>query len=350
MIDYLVVGLGLAGVTFCNQLEKGNKTFKVISDTSQTASLVAGGLYNPVILKRFTLAWKAQQHLDIAMPFYGELEKKLDEKLNYKLPIFRRFKSPEEQNIWFEASDKKGLGEFLSTQVHTNTNTCIDAPFGYGEVLHTGRIDTEKLIMGFKAYLLKRKLLRAENFDYGELQVDRNQVKYKSLIARRIVFAEGFGLSQNSYFNYLPLNGTKGEYLLIKSPDLREERAIKSSIFSIPLGEGRYQVGATYQNNDKTNEPTDQARKELLKKWDTFVKCEYEIIDQVAGVRPTVIDRRPLVGQHPEHHNLYVLNGLGSRGVMMAPYASQGLYDFIELQRPIDPEMDIARFSKKRFK
>jgi len=59
MQDYLVVGLGLAGVAFCNVLEQHNKSFTVISDASQQASTVAGGLYNPVILKRFTKAWKS---------------------------------------------------------------------------------------------------------------------------------------------------------------------------------------------------------------------------------------------------------------------------------------------------
>ena len=68
MVDYLIVGLGLAGISFCEVLERNQKSFKVISDDSQTSSVVAGGLYNPVTLKRFTLAWKAKEQLDLAMP------------------------------------------------------------------------------------------------------------------------------------------------------------------------------------------------------------------------------------------------------------------------------------------
>ena len=69
MVDYLVVGLGLAGISFCEVLEKEGKSFKVITDNSQQASQVAGGLYNPVILKRFTLAWKAKEQVELAQPF-----------------------------------------------------------------------------------------------------------------------------------------------------------------------------------------------------------------------------------------------------------------------------------------
>lgn len=66
----------------------------------------------------------------------------------------------------------------------------------------------------------------------------------------------------------------------------------------------------------------------------------------MAGIRPTVVDRRPLVGGHPEHQNMYVLNGFGSRGVLIGPYASKQLFDYIENQTDLDPEMDIQRFTK----
>ncbi len=347
MQDYLVIGLGLAGISFCEQLEKHGKSYTVISDTSQTSSLVAGGLYNPVILKRFTLAWRAKEQLDRAIPFYTHLEKKLGIKLNYPLPIYRRFASIEEQNLWFEACDKRGLSEFLSTKIHQNTNPNIDAPFGYGEVLGTGRIDTKLLVSAYKKYLRKKKCFSGERFDYDILKIKKKYVQYQSLQARRIIFAEGFGMLRNPFFNYLPMQGSKGEYLFIRAPDLKEDKAIKSSIFCIPEGDNVYRVGANYAREDKSSIPTDTAKGELLKKWDTFIRCEYEVIGHVAGVRPTVRDRKPLVGQHPEHQNLYVLNGFGSRGVMAGPYASAQLFDFVENGASVDIEMKVVRFRKK---
>jgi len=69
------------------------------------------------------------------------------------------------------------------------------------------------------------------------------------------------------------------------------------------------------------------------------------VIEHVAGIRPTVKDRRPLVGRHPEYSNIYVLNGLGTRGVMIAPYVAQELYNYIQHDIPLDPEIDIKRFT-----
>ncbi len=349
MLDYIIVGLGLAGISFCEQLERNNKSFLVISDDSQTSSVIAGGLYNPVILKRFTPAWKAQEQLGKAIPFYQGLEEKLKVQLDFKVPVLRRFASVEEQNLWFEAADKKGLSNFLSTELVQNKNPKINAPFGYGEVLHTGRIDTATLLNSYADYLLKQQLFLKETFDYSALKISKENVEYKSIEARQIVFAEGFGLKQNPYFSYLPLNGTKGELLTIKARTLMEDKVIKSSVFIIPLGDDLYRVGATYKWKDKSNIPTQEAKSELLQKLDTFLTCDYEIVDHVAGIRPTVADRRPLVGRHPKYGNLYMLNGFGSRGVMIAPFAAEQLYAAIEKKEPILKEMDISRFTKKYF-
>lgn len=349
MLDYIVVGLGLAGISFCEVLEKEGKTFRVISDQSQTSSLVAGGLYNPVILKRFTLAWNAGEQMDLALPFYANLEQKLGVKLDYKLRVLRRFVSSEEQNKWFEAADRPGLDRFLSTTLVANANSSIDAPFGYGEVLHTGRIDTSTLLSTYSAYLAKKGVLVQESFDFSCFKSFSEHVSCKSINAKQIVFAEGYGLKNNPFFNYLPLNGTKGELLTIKASDLMEENVIKSSVFIIPIGADLYRIGATYNWKDKTNPPTEKAREELQGKLRTFLKCDFEVVNHVAGIRPTVVDRRPLVGQHPKYNGMYVLNGFGSRGVLVAPNVSNSLFNAIESGVSLRPEIDIERFTKKYY-
>ncbi len=347
MVDYLVVGLGLAGTCFCEVLERHGKSFKVISDNSQQASEVAGGLYNPVVLKRFTLAWKADEQLDLAIPFYKSLENKLQVKLDYEIPVLRRFASIEEQNLWFEASERAKLKQFLSFKIRENQNPAIDAPYGFGEVLHTGRVAIKTLLRAYKKHLKNQGSLVEECFDYKELKLLENEVVYRSIRAGQFVFAEGFGLKKNPYFSYLPLNGTKGELLTIKAPNFKETSVIKSSVFSIPLGNDLYRIGATYKWKDKTNTPTEASKNELLEKLRRFLKCDFEIVDHVAGIRPTVADRRPLVGRHPKYENMYVLNGFGSRGVLIGPYASEQLYKYIEHDEIMDSEMNIERFKKK---
>jgi glycine/D-amino acid oxidase-like deaminating enzyme len=106
-----------------------------------------------------------------------------------------------------------------------------------------------------------------------------------------------------------------------------------------------YLVGSTYEWTDKTNTPTSKAKSQLLEKLELLISCSYEVVNQRAGIRPTVSDRRPLVGCHPNHNRMYVLNGLGTRGVLIAPSMAESLYEFIESNTPLPEEIDINRFT-----
>jgi glycine/D-amino acid oxidase-like deaminating enzyme len=344
-IDYIIVGCGLASISFCEQLRQNNHTFIVFDDASQKSSLVAAGLYNPVILKRFSEVWKAKEQLDIALPLYKSIEEHLNIKIDYELQLLRRFTSIEEQNMWFDASDKPKLEPYLSLKLLKNSNYHIDAPFGFGEVLKAGRLDTETLIDAYKSFLRTNDCIIETTFSHDLLRIDELILNYEDISAKNVVFTEGFGLKQNPYFKNLPLNGTKGEVVTIRSKVLQLSHAIKSSVFVIPLGNDLYTVGSTYNWNDKSNCPTQEGKEELLTKLRSFVTCDFEVIEHVAGIRPTVKDRRPLVGRHPEYSNLYVLNGLGTRGVMIAPYVAKELYNYIQHDSPLDPEIDIKRFT-----
>ena len=121
---------------------------------------------------------------------------------------------------------------------------------------------------------------------------------------------------------------------------------IKASVFVLPLGNDLYKVGATYSWEDKTNLPTEEGKKQLLDKIKEVLQCDFEIVEHLAGIRPTVADRKPLVGTHPKYPNLHVLNGLGTRGVMIGPDMAKQLFENIELEKPIDSAADIMRFKK----
>ena len=346
-VDYIVVGSGLAGIAFCEKLSEHNKSFVVFDDGSQKSSSVAGGLYNPVVLKRFTSVWKSKEQLGKALPLYNKLEKQFGVQLDYKIPVYRKFASLEEQNDWFAASDKTNLSEYLSPKIVKNTNKNINAAFGFGEVLGTGRIDVHKLVTLYKNYLFKNNMLLEEAFDYSLVQATDQGIFYKGIKTKYIVFSEGFGVSKNLFFQYLPLVPTKGELLIIEAPDLNMDFVLKGNGFLIPVGNSHYIVGATYDWNDTSQQTTDKGKEELLVKLKNLITCKFKVVGQVAGVRPTVKDRRPLVGQHQQHKNLYVLNGLGTRGVMIGPYVAEQLFNFIEYKMPLEKEINIIRFKVK---
>jgi glycine/D-amino acid oxidase-like deaminating enzyme len=347
MIDYIIVGNGLAGISFSEIALKANKSILVFDNNSQPSSRIAGGLYNPVVLKRFSEVWKAKEQLEFAFPLYHNIQEKLSVVFDYKIPILRKLASIEEQNNWFQAADKPSLATFLNTNLINTKYQNIDAPFQYGFVNETGYLDINTLILSYSKYLLSLDALSEETFDYDSIQFLDNYISYNGIEAKHIIFAEGFGLHANPYFNDLPLDGTKGELLIIKTPDLDLDVVIKSSVFILPIGNDLYKVGATYDWKDKTNTPTEKGKIELVQKLKEIINCDFEIIEHFGGVRPTVKDRRPLVGTHPNHSQLHILNGLGTRGVMLGPYLANQLFQYIENDIPLEKEINIIRCYKK---
>jgi len=338
MLDYIVVGLGLAGTSFCETLRKKGKSFLVINNRSQVASRVAGGIINPIILKRFTLSWRADEQLPIALKFYHEMEGFLNVKLLENRSVLRVFASVEEQNLWFEAADQPLLKPFLDLELISNHNKEVNAPLKYGRVLQTWRLDTQKMLNAYEEWLYSDNKLQFDTFDYEALKMGSEYLEYKGIRAKQIVFSEGFGLKRNPFFNYLPLQGSKGEYLTINTASLKEENMLKSSIFLIPLGNDLYKVGATYNRDEKNNLVTESAKNILLKKTNQLLNASFKLTNHEAGVRPTVKDRRPLLGKHPKQERLWLLNGFGSHGILIGPWASQYLYlSLIHISEPTRP-------------
>jgi glycine oxidase len=348
MIDYIIVGSGIAGISFSEFALQNNKSILVFDDNSQNSSRIAGGLYNPVILKRFSEVWKAKEQIDLLNVFYPQIEKRIETKIDFKLPVLRKFFSIEEQNNWFVAADKPNLSPFLSTTILQKTYLGINSFYNFGEVMHTGYVDTNLLLKSYHFYLDQKNLLKKAKFDYSKLEIKENHIIYDDIMAKNIIFAEGFGLHANPFFNDLPLDGTKGELFIIKAPNLNLDCILNSSVFILPIGNNLFKVGATYNWKDKSNTPTNEGKQELLERINELLDCEFEIIEHFAGIRPTVRDRRPIVGTHREHKNLHILNGLGTRGVMLGPYLAKALFDNIENNIPLDTEIQINRFYKKK--
>ncbi|MGK0290161.1 MAG: glycine oxidase [bacterium] len=344
-VDYIIVGLGLAGLAFSRELTKHNKKFIVFEDDSQHSSKVAGGMYNPVVLKRFTPVWDAKTQLEKALPFYEELEDLLGGKYDYKVDIYRLFTSIEEQNNWFATCDNPVLSDYMIPKVIKRKYNGIDSPFGYGNVTKTGRLDTLTLLNDYRKHLEKENLITYDKFDHESIILDKDKVEYKDITAAKVVFCEGFGIKKNPFFKMLPMEEAKGEMITIHAPELLIDFVLKSSVFIMPLGNDLYKIGATFNWDDTTSTPTEKAKNELIDKLNKIISVPYKIVGHVAGIRPTVRDRRPLIGVHSKYSQLTILNGLGTRGVMIAPTVAAELYDHLENGSELRKEININRFN-----
>ena len=346
-IDFIIVGQGIAGSVLSLSLIKAGYTISVIdSPNLSTSSKVAAGIWNPIVFKRLTKSWLADDLIPELQAFYNFWEKELNTTFVHQRSIIKAFTEEQEKNLWIKKSVEGNL--FLDKQ--TYEDLAIDENYtvnSYSKVLQAGNLDVAHFIESIKSYLITKQSYNEERFDYHQLNITENEITYNSVIAKNIIFCDGHLITKNPFFNWIPMKPAKGEVLTIHCTELKLKQDIfNKGFFILPLGDDLYKVGATYEWEQLNDIATEKGKDELLKKLSSVITSPYQIISHDAGVRPSVIDRRPVVGHHPEYKNLFIFNGLGTKAVMLAPYFAKQLVASIQTNTPINSEVNPNRFRK----
>jgi glycine/D-amino acid oxidase-like deaminating enzyme len=340
-VDYIIVGQGLAGTWIGFQLIKKGCTVLVINHSSlSNSSLVAGGLYNPLLAKRQKLSYLAHEIYPHIESVYAEIETYVNHSVLKQEPIQYIIESIEELNTWSVLCETEAYKPFVKMTDLVDFPS-IDAPHGGVEILHSGWVNIPELLQAFKEKLRQDFAYLDEVFNQEELCIDADGVSYKDIKAKGIVYAQG---TPTIHQDIIRLKPAKGEILRVNIPKLELPFIPQQGVFMLPLGDGNFKIGSTFEWKDLSENTTEEGKMQLLKKWLNFYKGEYTIVGQEAGVRPSSNDRRPILGALDQDNKSFVFNGLGSKGVALAPYFSSQLANFITEGTAIDKEVDLKRF------
>ena len=344
-IDYIIVGQGLAGSVLAYSLMQQNQKVLVVDEATEiSSSKIAAGLCNPLVFKRLTKSWMIDELLPYAKKFYRNQEELLGEDFYFDVPLYKLFVDETEQTFWKEKSNNPQLFDWISNEIEFPFDKeKVNYPYGAAKTLNSGFLKTANWLAKFKTYLIDRNSYLNHKFDYLDIALRDNEVHWKGYKAKKIIFCEGYQCVNNPYFSWLPFKLTKGEVLTVKFKNLGLNYPINKGVFVLPYGE-YYKLGATYNWDDLDEIPTEKGKAQLLQKASKFINDRIELIDHKAGVRPTVRDRRPLLGVHPTYNQLAVFNGLGTKGVMLAPYFADKMVELILNRKALLPEVDISRF------
>lgn len=346
VLDYLIVGQGLAGTLLAHFLLKIGKAIHIIdNDYERAASKVAAGIVNPVTGRRYVKSWKIDELLPFVQQTYQELETELGVKLFHSIPIIRTLFNRREENDWLNRSGETGYEKYLLDGYDLEAYAMHTVPaFSYGETAHTARVDLKTLVTACKKKWTATGFLSKEQLDYDCLEFREAYIEYKHFSAKRVIFCEGHQGKTNPFFSYLPFGGAKGEALIVRIKAADFGKIIKHRVFIVPMGQDLYWVGSTSDWHFEHDLPTAKGKQFLEERLKDFLKVPFEIVEHKAAVRPTVKDRRPFLGQHPEFSNLIIFNGLGTKGASLGPYFAQQLVGFLEQKNALDREVDIKRF------
>lgn len=345
---FILVGQGIAGSILAYRLLQNNIPFVVIDKSElSSASKVAAGLMNPVVFRYLTLSWKCPKLFHQAEDFYRQFEAETGQAVYHPTNILRVF-GQDEPERWKAKIMSPGFDELLDEAIPTQfASGSFLAPYGYGRVKNAAWVDTQKFVSLVRNMLIERSLLIEEQFDHQRLVLENDRVSYENLMADALVFCEGHLATHNPWFQFIPFRPVKGEVLTICVKDLKLDQVVNKDIFILPLGDDLFRVGSTYDWADLSEEPTSQAAETLTKKLKNILLLPFEVVEHQAGIRPAVADRRPVVGKHPIHPQLFIFNGLGAKGAMLAPAFSEDLLLQLLGKKEAESESDPKRFASK---
>jgi glycine/D-amino acid oxidase-like deaminating enzyme len=342
--DYIIVGQGIAGSLLAYQLLKAGKQVLILNDESiPTSSAVAGGIFNPITGKNLDKTWLADTIFPYFKEFYLSVEKETHSCFYHETKLFRPYANEQQRRHFLQLTDEYDLGNYIQL-VNPDTYSEIENHLGGLYTSSAGWVDVPLMIEALKQFFIQSGAYQAERFDYQALAIADTQISYKNFQASKIIFCEGYYASQNPYFKWLPFNPAKGETLIATMANYSIKEIVNQGSWIIPLGNQQYRFGSTYVWKPLDWQNTQDGKEAITSKIDKFLKTPYQITEQQAGIRPTTKDRRPFLGNHPAYSNVYIFNGLGTKGVSLAPYFAQEMLSFLEKNKDLMSESNIRRF------
>lgn len=344
--DFLIVGQGTAGSLLAWQLmAAGQRVLVIDNGNPAAASRVAAGLVNPVTGKRLVMERHAERVLQAAHRCYSALAEQFGEMFYHEKSMLRLFDSHEIKQAWEKRRQDEDYQAFIGEALEA-----ADCGYRQGGFLQrqTAYVSTARLLGRLRTWLREHDALLPAEFDYAELDVT-NTVSWKNHTARKIIFCEGSRIIDNPWFGRLPMQPSKGEILTIESESPLPHWIVNSGQWLLPLDNGRFRLGATYDwprpGKPLDELPTEEGQRALLTSLPgLFPGLDgYRLLEHRAGIRPNSKDKRPLIGFHHQYRNLAVFNGFGSKGSMLIPYYSAQFVEVLLNEARIDADVDIAR-------
>lgn len=305
----LIVGQGLAGSCLAWEFYRREIPFQFIDIGSGGSSRVAAGMINPITGKNFEPSWRIGEFHPQAVRFYTELETKLGTRFWYPLPILRLASSEKEWRKIKGKLDSPDVAPWLRS-------VDVNPPPGFTgavEVNGGGRLDTLEFMDATREFFS----------NYGNYSKSHHDTTRPH--PYRILCEGALGLMDGQLGHH---RCAKGEILTVRANWPETHIRIGAGGWLVPIGDGHFRIGSTYEWNDLDEKPTDAGSERIIGIADTLGSKNFEITAHVAGIRPILRRSQPLIGMNQSGD--WIFNALGSKGSLYAPEIARMLADWIE--------------------
>ena len=345
-VDFLIVGAGIAGTTLALELSKLNQRVLVIDNHYPlSSSRVAAGLISPMVPRNVRKTWKCDEIFPHVFSYYQAFEKEWNSSFMEVIPSLQIHKNLRQVHNWTIRAGEPGFDKYLNIHAPQLPECMKPLNFDCIEVLQTGRLDVYKFLEIAKSHFTNKNIFyKEEEFNYFDLIQSNTGWNYKEIQASKVIFSEGIGVLNNPYFQYLPFNPSGGDIIKVEIQNIPQTHILKKKEWLIPIGNSQWIGGSTYHSNDLSVNPEQKDADWLIQEFESWIGQPVKLLTHVKGIRPTVAERRPYLGEHPLLKSLFIYNGLGSKGSSLASILSSHYANSLVNNSPLLDELNIDQF------
>jgi glycine/D-amino acid oxidase-like deaminating enzyme len=319
-----IVGIGLAGACTAWHLWRRGAKFRIIDSGRRGSSHVAAGLVHPVTGKNCTVAEDFAMHRDEAQKFYHECESVVKQQVWFPLEVLRLLSLSEQKKLLpkFQTGPAAEWVNRIFVEERWPDDVAISLKGG-------ARLDVSAFLQTSRAFFSALGLLEEREF----LKPSGGEVT---------IMCEGAqGLMSGSPIAWQH-RCAKGEILTVHAPSWQQSRMITGRGWLVSIGNDCYKVGATYEWNELDDQPTAVGLIYLESIARNLGGDDYTIRAHDAGIRPILRKSQPVAGKISP--DVYVLNGLGSKGSLSAPWASRCLVEHLLEGVPLHSRLSLENY------
>lgn len=341
--DIVIIGLGIAGATLAAELRSRGVRVCTFDDHERvSASRGAAGLISPVAGLRFGVLDEWQRWWDRASTFYSSMNA-IEPVTCYRL-VFGN----DEWRFW----ERKR--QWLSSDLLADESTLpvdlaqyLAPPSGVVAIRAAARVDVGRVLQTVAQSLDAEGMLYRRWIKEDEVAPLPAGWRVAGVECTHVVFCQGPALAESKRFGWLPRMFARGQRIT----GTLEHAIASEAVWLSMRGKSLLLVGQSFSFGStfdwETTEPivTDDSTEHLRRQLEQYLRVKFRIEHVWAGVRPIMADLRPVIGEHPEYRRCWLFNGLGSRGVLLAPRLANILAEAIlGDNRTIPPRFDLRRF------
>lgn len=341
----LIVGQGIAGTLFSYLCLKNGISFDLVDNGHRkSSSIVSSGIINPVTGKRYVKSWEYEELKEYFVPIYEEISDMMEFQVFREMETIVVLHSAEAMNFWDTRKHDTEYDEYLTDDPVTGKFRNFIGEQETGKIKGCYQVAIRELLAGWRQLLIEKNLYVASDVDVDQLTA-KDRIQLGSTEYEKVVLCTGAEAARENLWSAVPFDPLKGEVLIDASKDFSGSDILKRKLFFVPLPDGRLWIGATYDRDYGEEEGiTEEARKMMLDTIHEYLDYEPVVSKHLVALRPTLRDRRPVLGKHPHKENVYLFNGLGTKGMSLGPYCAVKLYEYMYENGEMPDEISLERF------